>query len=60
MKESILSRKQRKRWMIMYAAAINGNPPWKEDFEEWSKEYNKLMREKLELLEKYRLEVLKV
>ena len=53
MKHSALNSEQQKLWMRMLSKAINGKPVWKEDFEKWSKEYNKLMKKKLELLEKY-------
>ena len=53
MKHSALNSKQQKLWMRMLSKAINGKPVWKEDFEKWSREYNKLMREKLGLLEKW-------
>lgn len=53
MKRSVLSKEQQKQWQRLYSFAINGNPIWKTDFEKWSKEYNKLMKKKLELLKKY-------
>lgn len=53
MRKSVLNKEQQKQWQKLYSFAINGNPIWKTDFEKWSKEYNKLMKKKLELLKKY-------
>ena len=48
-----MSIEQRKQWQRLYSFAINGNPPWKKDFEKWSADYGKLMQKKLSLLEKW-------
>ena len=53
MKRSVLNKEQQKQWQRLYSFAINGNPPWKRDFEKWSTDYGKLMQKKLSLLEKW-------
>ena len=53
MRKSVLNKEQQKQWQKLYSFAINGNPPWKRDFEKFSEKYNKLMKEKLSLLEKW-------